>query len=62
MRSDFSPVLPAYPGLELVQTVVRAALLEVAALVRVNRVDAPIFEPDPWSHEAPFLSPEWPRS
>jgi hypothetical protein len=62
MATDFAPTSPAlrFPG--LIETAMRAALLEVLAFVRASQNQDSIYEPDPWSFEAPFLSPDWPRS
>ena len=62
MTTDFAPISPAVRFLGLIEPAVRAALLEVIAFVRVSQDQDAIYEPDPWSFEAQFLGPEWPRS
>ena len=44
----------------LLQWAISAALLEVTALVRMHTENT--CEPDVYSTETMFLSPEWPRS
>jgi hypothetical protein len=48
-----------WPTIGFVGSAVQVALL---AFVRLNGDDLRRYEPDPWTFEAPFVNPEWPRS
>jgi hypothetical protein len=57
---QMTPDSAAQAPVGLLQWAVKAVLLEVTALVRMHT--EPMYEPDPFSAEAPFLSADWPRS
>jgi hypothetical protein len=62
MKTGSAQIILASPPLGFIEFAVRAAVLELTALVDVYRDEDAIYEPDPWSTETPFLKLEWPRS
>jgi hypothetical protein len=48
------------PAPSIFESLIRAIMLEASALVKAPDPNR-IVEPDPFSTEAPFLDPNWPR-
>jgi hypothetical protein len=61
MTTDLGPMHSGWPTIGLLESAVRVALLGMSSVMRLNRDDACMYEPDPWAFEAPFLDAEWPR-
>jgi hypothetical protein len=61
MTNDLAQMHSGSPTIGLLEFAVRVALLGMSTVVRLNRHDGCMYEPDPWAFETPFLDAEWPR-
>ena len=62
MPSNFAASVRSQPLSSLFEVLIRAALVEVGALVHGQADPEALYEPDRWSAESDFLDPGWPRS